>query len=71
MLAATQTIPHSPNMLKRSARLFSTTLTRPAELSKQLDHGNAYGVHVSKAQGHVNGLVGGTIDVLAGPELPY
>ena len=46
-------------MLGRSVRLFSTTTLRAAESVQSIHHANAYGVTLSKVQGHVNGLTGG------------
>ena len=46
-------------MAARHARRFATTAYRAAETLSQMEASNAYGIQVSKAQGHVNGLVGG------------
>ena len=46
-------------MYARGLRRFATTSYRAAELATKLDMANPYGVTVSKAQGHVNGFVGG------------
>ncbi|KAI4133804.1 MAG: hypothetical protein LQ347_002060 [Umbilicaria vellea] len=45
-------------MLARNIRRFTTTACRAAETVSQMESGNQYGIQVSKAQGHVNGLVG-------------
>ena len=46
-------------MMFRGIRRFATTAYRAAELVSQVEASNAYGIKVSQAQGHVNGLVGG------------
>ncbi len=46
-------------MLRLGVRRFASTALRAAETAAQMEAPNAYGVRVSKAQGHVNGLVGG------------
>ena len=46
-------------MIKRNFRQFTTTAFRVAETLTQMEAPNAYGIQVSKAQGHVNGFVGG------------
>ena len=46
-------------MLVRSVRRFATTAFRAAETLAQMEGPNPYGIRVAKAQGHVNGFVGG------------
>ena len=46
-------------MFSRGVRRFATTACRAAETASQMEASNAYGIKVSKAQGQVNGLVGG------------
>ena len=48
-------------MIKHSIRCLTTTAHRAANIASKADMGNQYGVHVAKAQGHVNGLVGGSV----------
>lgn len=50
-----------PIMFARSVRRFATTALRAAETVSQMESGNQYGIQVSKAQGHVNGFVGGKL----------
>lgn len=50
-------------MLARNIRRFTTTACRAAETVSQMESGNQYGIQVSKAQGHVNGLVGGKLQI--------
>ncbi|MCJ1392929.1 Cysteine synthase 1 [Xylographa bjoerkii] len=45
-------------MFRHSLRRFTTTASRAAETLAQMEAPNQYGIRVSKAQGHVNGLVG-------------
>lgn len=52
------------SMLGRTVRTFATSALRMAETASQVEASNAYGIQVSKAQGHVNGLVGGMLSVL-------
>lgn len=40
-------------------RRLSTTAYRGAEMASQVDKSNQYRVQLAKAQGHVNGFVGG------------
>jgi len=47
-------------MLRQGVRRFTTTACRAAETLAQMEGPNQYGIQVSKAQGVVNGLVGGT-----------
>lgn len=46
-------------MFRQSLRTFFTSARRAAELSTKIDMANQYGVNLAKAQGHVNGFVGG------------
>ena len=46
-------------MFTRSVRRFATTAYRAAETLSQIESSNPYGIQVAKAQGHVNGFVGG------------
>ena len=46
-------------MFRQSVRTLSTTALKAAELSSKVDMSNQYGVQLAKAQGHVNGFVGG------------
>lgn len=46
-------------MLSRGVRKFATTAHRAAELATKVDTSNQYRVQLAKAQGHVNGFVGG------------
>ena len=46
-------------MLRQSVRRFSTTTCRAAELAAGVDLSNQYKINLAKAQGHVNGFVGG------------
>lgn len=50
-------------MFARSVRRFATTTYRAAETVSQMESGNQYGIQVSKAQGHVNGFVGGKLPI--------
>ena len=52
-------------------RRFATTAYRAAELATKTNMANQYGVQLAKAQGHVNGLVGGTITTLLLFECPH
>ncbi|KAL8769404.1 MAG: hypothetical protein Q9209_004632 [Squamulea sp. 1 TL-2023] len=45
-------------MILCNVRRFATTAYRAAELATKVDASNQYGVHLAKAQGHVNGFVG-------------
>ncbi|MCJ1329579.1 Cysteine synthase 1 [Thelotrema lepadinum] len=45
-------------MFARSIRRFTTTASRAAETLAQMEGSNQYGIQLSRAQGHVNGLVG-------------
>lgn len=46
-------------MLARNIRRFGTTAYRAVETLAQMEGPNPYGIRVAKAQGHVNGFVGG------------
>ena len=46
-------------MFRQSVRRLSTTAYKAAEMASQVDKSNQYGVQLAKAQGHVNGFVGG------------
>ena len=46
-------------MFTRGVRRFTTTAARAAETLAQMEGPNQYGIQVSRAQGQVNGLVGG------------
>ena len=46
-------------MFSRGLRRFATTAHRMAEVSSKVDASNQYRVQLAKAQGHVNGFVGG------------
>lgn len=46
-------------MLKHSLRQFTFTAYRAAQLATKIDMANQYGVQVAKAQGPVDGFVGG------------
>lgn len=46
-------------MLKHSLRQFTSTAYKAAQLATKIDMANQYGVQVAKAQGPVNGFVGG------------
>ena len=46
-------------MFKQSVRRFTTTALKAAEVASKADMSNQYGVQLAKAQGHVNGFVGG------------
>lgn len=46
-------------MLKQSLRRFTYTAYRAAQLATKIDMANQYGVRVAKAQGSVDGFVGG------------
>ena len=50
-------------MISRSIRKFATTAYRAAEVASKVDASNQYGVQLARAQGHVNGFVGGMSDV--------
>ncbi|MCJ1461171.1 Cysteine synthase 1 [Mycoblastus sanguinarius] len=45
-------------MFKHGIRRLTITAYRAAEIASKVDIANQYGVHLAKAQGHVNGLVG-------------
>jgi len=51
-------------MFKQGLRRFATSALRAAETTTQIEARNHYGIQVSKAQGHVNGLVGGKPELL-------
>ena len=46
-------------MFRQSVRRLFTTAHKAAEIASQVDKSNQYGVQLAKAQGHVNGFVGG------------
>ena len=46
-------------MFRQSLRRLATTAYRAAEVASQADMSNQYGVQLAKAQGYVNGFVGG------------
>lgn len=46
-------------MLKLGIRKFTSTAYRTAEIATKVDMVNQYGAQLAKAQGHVNGFVGG------------
>lgn len=54
-------------MFRQSVRRLTTTAFKAAEVASKADMSNQYGVQLAKAQGHVNGFVGGE-DI---PEKPY
>lgn len=49
-----------PVMLRHGIRRLTTTALRGTEIAAKADMSNQYGVQLAKAQGHVNGFVGGT-----------
>lgn len=49
-------------MFKQSVRRLTTTAHKAAEIASKVDMSNQYGVQLAKAQGHVNGFVGGESD---------
>ena len=51
-------------MFKLSFRRFTSTAYRAAQLATKIDMANQYGVQVAKAQGPVNGFVGGMKTIL-------
>lgn len=51
-------------MFRQSIRRFTMTALRAAELSNRIDGANQYGVQLAKAQGCVDGLVGGLLPFL-------
>ena len=46
-------------MFRHGVRRFTITAFRAAEIASKVDMANQYGVQLAKAQGHVNGFVGG------------
>lgn len=46
-------------MFRQSVRRLNTTAYKAAGLASKADMSNQYGVQLAKAQGHVNGFVGG------------
>lgn len=46
-------------MISRNIRRFATTAYRAAEVASKVDAANQYRVQLAKAQGHVDGFVGG------------
>ncbi|KAL8945255.1 MAG: hypothetical protein Q9211_000214 [Gyalolechia sp. 1 TL-2023] len=51
-------------MISRGLRRFATTAYRTAEVASKTDASNSYGVQLSKAQGYVNGFVGGDFEFI-------
>ncbi len=54
-------------MFKHGVRQFTRAAYRSAEILAQMEGPNQYGIQVSKAQGVVNGLVGGKDEFLQAP----
>ena len=50
-------------MFRQSVRRLTTTAFNSAEVASKVDISNQYGVQLAKAQGHVNGFVGGESSV--------
>ena len=50
-------------MLRQSVRKLSSTAHKAAEVASKVDMSNQYGVHLARAQGHVNGFVGGELSL--------
>jgi len=50
-------------MFRHGVRRFTITAYRAAEYASNIDMANQYGVQLAKAQGHVNGFVGGNATV--------
>ena len=46
-------------MSRSSVRKITTTACRAAKMATKIDTANEYGVQLARAQGHVNGFVGG------------
>lgn len=46
-------------MFRQSVRRLTTTAYKAAEVASKAELSNQYGVQLAKAQGHVNGFVGG------------
>ena len=46
-------------MLRQSVRKLSATAYQAAEIASKIEMSNSYGIQLAKAQGHVNGFVGG------------
>ena len=46
-------------MYRQSVRRLTSTVCKAAEVASRVDRSNHYGIHLAKAQGHVNGFVGG------------
>lgn len=46
-------------MFRQSLRNLTSTAYKAAEVAFKADKSNQYGVQLAKAQGHVNGFVGG------------
>lgn len=46
-------------MFRHSVRRLTTTAYKAAEVASKADMSNRYGIQLAKAQGHVNGFVGG------------
>ena len=53
-------------MFRLGVRQFGTTVAKCAQVANKVDMLNQYGVGVSKAQGHVNGFVGGIAFIICG-----
>jgi len=54
-------------MFRHGVRRFTTTAHKAAEYASKVDMANHYGVQLAKAQGHVNGFVGGNAIVAHRP----
>lgn len=50
-------------MFRHGVQRFTTTVYRGAEYASKVEMANHYGVQLAKAQGHVNGFVGGNATV--------
>lgn len=46
-------------MFRQSVRRLTTTAYKAAEIASKVAISNQYGVQLARAQGHVNGFVGG------------
>lgn len=58
-------------MISRSVRRFATTAFRAAHVASGVEAANRYGVQLAKAQGHVNGFVGGSFCLASSPSIAY
>lgn len=56
-------------MFRHAIRRFATTAYKAAETLAQMEGPNQYGIQVAKAQGAVNGFVGGMRQVLRGDKI--